>query len=159
MLKDMFKKADLILLAVLLIGGLAASFAVARSSHDGSRVVIKAGGKVCGEYSTAEERRLIIRTDRDGASVSDISDDGSESENDSGQDRASSSFAQSSYGYNIIDIKDGQVSMTEADCHNQVCVHHKPIEKNGQSIICLPHKVVVEIVSSKGEGDYDTLAQ
>lgn len=46
---------------------------------------------------------------------------------------------------NTIEIKDGTVDMIDADCKNQICVDHKPISKNGESIICLPNKVIVEI--------------
>lgn len=50
--------------------------------------------------------------------------------------------------YNLIIISDGQVWMEEADCRNQICVHHKPIYKNHESIVCLPNKVFVEVVGS-----------
>ncbi len=46
---------------------------------------------------------------------------------------------------NTVVIKDGQVYMLRADCKNQICVKHKKISKNGESIVCLPNKVTVEI--------------
>ncbi len=46
---------------------------------------------------------------------------------------------------NTIEIKDGEVDVTEASCKNRICVNHKKIEKKGESIVCLPNKVVVEI--------------
>ncbi|BBF41847.1 hypothetical protein lbkm_0527 [Lachnospiraceae bacterium KM106-2] len=46
---------------------------------------------------------------------------------------------------NIVEIKDNKVFMREADCPDQVCVHQKTIEKDGELIICLPNKVVVTI--------------
>ena len=49
-------------------------------------------------------------------------------------------------GYNRVFIKDGSVSVIEADCKNQICVKSKPICKQGESIVCLPHKFVVTIV-------------
>ena len=60
-------------------------------------------------------------------------------------------------GENTIVIKDGQVTMKEADCPDQICVRHKAISKSGESIVCLPHKVVVEI-SSEEEQDVDIVA-
>ena len=48
--------------------------------------------------------------------------------------------------------------MESSDCHNQVCVNHKPISRSGESIICLPHKVVVQIEGGK-EADVDAVAQ
>ena len=47
--------------------------------------------------------------------------------------------------------------MKEADCPDQICVRHKAISKSGESIVCLPHKVVVEI-SSEEEQDVDIVA-
>ena len=47
--------------------------------------------------------------------------------------------------YNIITIEDGWVSMTEANCPDKICVKHSKIHYNGESIVCLPHKLVVEI--------------
>lgn len=46
---------------------------------------------------------------------------------------------------NILSIKDGQADMTEADCPDKLCVHQKAISYQGESIVCLPNKVVVEI--------------
>ena len=39
-----------------------------------------------------------------------------------------------------------QIRMESADCKDQICVHHKPISGIHESIICLPHKLVIEIV-------------
>lgn len=50
---------------------------------------------------------------------------------------------------NSIVIKESQVYMAFADCPDQLCVHHRAISKNGESIICLPNKVIVEVESSQ----------
>ena len=47
--------------------------------------------------------------------------------------------------YNILTISNGEASVTEADCKNQVCVNTAPASKVGDMIICLPHKVSVVI--------------
>lgn len=60
-------------------------------------------------------------------------------------------------GTNTLQIKDGRAKMTEADCPDQICVHQKAISEQGESIICLPNKVVVE-VSSGAESEIDTVA-
>ena len=59
---------------------------------------------------------------------------------------------------NTVQIKDGKVFMKKADCPDKICVHHKGIRSNGETIICLPHKVIVTIQSSK-TGDLDGVAQ
>ncbi len=56
------------------------------------------------------------------------------------------------WGKNIIQIKDGQASVTEANCPDQYCVRHRPISGSREVIICLPHKLVIEVESAKGEG-------
>ncbi len=48
-------------------------------------------------------------------------------------------------GTNTVIIKDGVVYMSNATCKNQVCVNTGKISKKGESIICLPNKVIVEI--------------
>ena len=58
------------------------------------------------------------------------------------------------WGYNIVHTENGQAFVTEADCRDQICVDHKKIEKVGETIVCLPHKMVVEIVG-EGEAEMD----
>lgn len=52
-------------------------------------------------------------------------------------------------GSNTIVIKDSVVSVEVADCPDKICVEHKPIQNVGETIICLPHKMVVEIKKKK----------
>lgn len=49
------------------------------------------------------------------------------------------------YGTNKIMVSSGQVSVDYADCPDRICVEHSSISKKGDVIICLPHKLVVEI--------------
>lgn len=50
-------------------------------------------------------------------------------------------------GTNTIRIKDGEVDMLTADCPDKLCVHQKPISTGGENIVCLPNRLVVQIVS------------
>ena len=52
--------------------------------------------------------------------------------------------------FNQIVIKKGIVSMKDANCPDQLCVKQGRISKSGESIICLPHKIVVTISSKEG---------
>jgi hypothetical protein len=54
------------------------------------------------------------------------------------------------YGHNHIVIKDGGVSMTEADCPDKVCVNMGVAKTTGQTIVCLPHKLVIKVVGDDG---------
>ncbi len=58
--------------------------------------------------------------------------------------------------YNVMLINNGQVSVRDADCPDKLCVKQKAISKNGESIICLPHKLVIQIESEEESG-LDTL--
>lgn len=49
-------------------------------------------------------------------------------------------------GKNVIMIKNGNVDVIEADCPDKICVKHTNIKNAGETIICLPHKLVIEIV-------------
>ena len=55
--------------------------------------------------------------------------------------------------YNRFKIEDGKVTMIEADCPDQYCVKHAAIDKVDETIICLPHKVVLEITEGKANTD------
>lgn len=50
-----------------------------------------------------------------------------------------------SRGTNTLVIRDGKAMVTEADCPDGICAGHHPIHRNGESIVCLPHKVVVTV--------------
>ena len=51
----------------------------------------------------------------------------------------------SELGSNHVIISDGYVFVTSADCPDKVCVEHYKISKAGETIICLPHKLVIEV--------------
>lgn len=52
---------------------------------------------------------------------------------------------------NVLIIKDGTADMITADCPDQICVKHEPISRAGETIICLPNKVVVTIEALSGQ--------
>lgn len=47
---------------------------------------------------------------------------------------------------NTLTIADGTASMTDAGCPDRLCVHHGAISRTGESIICLPNRIVVTVV-------------
>ncbi len=49
------------------------------------------------------------------------------------------------YGTNVLVIENGEAFVSSADCPDGVCKNMGRISKNGQSVICLPHKLVIEI--------------
>lgn len=58
-------------------------------------------------------------------------------------------------GYNCFEIKNGTVRMLEADCPDQYCVKHSEISKENEMIVCLPHKVVLEITEGEEQREVD----
>lgn len=53
--------------------------------------------------------------------------------------------------YNKIVIKDRKAMIVEADCLDQICTHMRPIDKEGESIICLPHKLFLQVESGENK--------
>ena len=48
-------------------------------------------------------------------------------------------------GYNLLVIENGRAQVAQASCPDGICSSHRPIGHDGESIICLPNKVVIEI--------------
>ena len=55
--------------------------------------------------------------------------------------------------YNIVEIKDGAIRVREDNSPDQIAVKTSWIYHNGQTSICLPHKLVIEIKQA-GASDY-----
>ena len=55
---------------------------------------------------------------------------------------------------NILIILDGKVYMEKASCPDGICEKHRPVFRDGESIICLPNQVVIRI-ASKNEDSPD----
>ena len=49
---------------------------------------------------------------------------------------------------NRLIIRDGKAYMETATCPDGICVSHKPIFRDGESIVCLPNKVVVTVTTT-----------
>lgn len=52
---------------------------------------------------------------------------------------------ETKHGFNTVEIKDGQVRVTAADCPDLLCVHTGWRKHVGQIIVCLPHYFVLKI--------------
>lgn len=55
--------------------------------------------------------------------------------------------------YNRVRIKDGKAYMEEADCPDGYCEEQGKINNRTQTIVCLPHKLVVEIEEVENSDD------
>lgn len=59
---------------------------------------------------------------------------------------------------NHLVIKNGTADIVSADCPDRLCVKQKAISLDGETLVCLPNKVVVEIRSESGR-KIDAVAQ
>lgn len=46
---------------------------------------------------------------------------------------------------NVVIIENGIVKISESTCPDQICVETMPADENGEMIVCLPNKVIVEV--------------
>jgi hypothetical protein len=58
-------------------------------------------------------------------------------------------------GSNTVEVAEGQVRIVDATCTNKDCVHQGSISKPGQTIVCLPNRLVIRIEGSDSEGEGD----
>ena len=112
-----FKKADILLLAVLILIG-AGSLLLLKSGEPGSVAVVTVDGQ--------ETIRVPLTQDRWEQTV------------------------ETTYGTNTLLIENGSISVIESDCRGGDCMRFSPINKAGQTIVCLPHHLSVTIAG----GDY-----
>ncbi|MCR5182582.1 MAG: NusG domain II-containing protein [Clostridia bacterium] len=124
----MIKKADIILFIIILAVGLAVTVLPLTRTLNDPEVKVTVNGETYGVYPLSEDRTVeILQNTSDGAGAMK----------------------------NVLVIRDGKCFMESASCHNQICVNHGPISGRGQVIVCLPNKVVCEIV---GGGDVDVVS-
>lgn len=53
---------------------------------------------------------------------------------------------------NTLVIENGTARVIEADCPDQVCVRQGAVQYTGESIVCLPHKLIVSIEGGGSNG-------
>ena len=57
----------------------------------------------------------------------------------------------SSLGTNIIEVANGRVRCLGSDCSNQTCVKQGWVSGRGQTVVCLPHKLIVQVVADPAD--------
>ena len=53
---------------------------------------------------------------------------------------------------NRLIIQDGKAFVESATCPDGICVDHAPIFRDGESIVCLPHGVVITVTLQEENG-------
>lgn len=64
---------------------------------------------------------------------------------------------ETEYGYNLIEIGDEKVRVIEADCPDEIDVKQGYISSIGETIVCLPNKMVVEIKGLDKDTEIDIM--
>lgn len=143
---SLFRKNDIILVLVLLLLAATGLFAFKIfNSGEGRNVRVTIDGELYGEYelgnnsSTGDEGYDAV--------INDINMQNSD--NVAGNKEYQGDYQlikiPGTVGECILVIKDGEAYMQEADCPNQICVHHSPVSHKGETIVCLPNRVIIEI--------------
>lgn len=132
-------KRDAILLVILLIillSSMITLYLMNRLHGERKEVIITYDGSEIAREPLTENKRFLIA---DGQ----IAEIGADVTLESLGDRA----AESKHLLNIVTIADQQVSVTEANCPDHICVQTGPItgKDDGKVIACLPHKLVVSV--------------
>ena len=61
-------------------------------------------------------------------------------------------------GYNVLQIFGGQAAVIDANCGDHTCVNTGPVWREGETIVCLPHKLMVTIEGGEAS-PFDAVAQ
>lgn len=102
------RKADIILLAGLLVAAAILGAAMYLPRSGGETVVISVNNEVYGEYPLSRDTTVSLPR-------------------------------------NTVRVEDGRVWMSAADCPDGLCKKSGKISRRGETIICAPNRVLVEI--------------
>ena len=118
---------DLIFIAAVLLIVSALGLCFYFFRSEGDTVVVTVDKKEFGRYSLSEDTVVEIRTGKKEEEL------------------------------NRLVIKDGKAYVETATCPDGICAGHKPISREGESIVCLPHKVVITIESTETNEEPDII--
>ena len=116
------RKADVVFILILVGVVALAGLGLHLFRHPGDAVEVAVDGKVVATYPLTEDRTEDIRTGADQQQL------------------------------NRLVIEGGKARVETATCPDGICAGHRPIRRQGESIICLPHRVVVTVISATDDG-------
>ncbi len=115
--KKRFLRNDSILIAVLLLVAAIGCIYLFVFRNSGNTVTVTVDGKLYAEYTLTENMTKDLYTGKNGEHC------------------------------NRLVIRDGKAFMETATCPDGICVAHRPIFRDGESIVCLPNRVVVTVTT------------
>lgn len=65
---------------------------------------------------------------------------------------------ETEYGYNLIELGDEEVRVIEADCPDKIDVKQGHIHRIGETIVCLPNRLVIEIKGEQKDTEVDIIS-
>lgn len=88
------------------------------------------------------ELQAIVKVDGETIKVFDLVNDG----------ETESFLYRDEHGHENLVVRTGtSLQIKEANCRDQVCVRMNPISSPGETILCLPHRLLVEVISDSTE--------
>lgn len=127
-IKKLFLRNDIVFIAAILLVAAVGLLYLFVFRSGGDTVKVTVDGELYGVYSLSENITEDIITGEDGA------------------------------GLNRLIIRNGKAYMETASCPDGICVAHRPIFRKGESIVCLPNKVVVTVFTQDDPSSPDIVA-
>lgn len=96
----------------------------------------------------------VVRLASPGGSVAEITVDGQVVERID-LDRVTEGYTfmvEDEWGSNTIQVEPGRIRVLEADCPDQVCVRQGWISDEVTPIVCLPHRLVIQVSGGTDAG-------
>ena len=118
---------DLTLIGSLLAVVIVAGVCLFLLREEGDTVVVTVDGAPYAVYPLSEDRVVEIRTGAEGEQL------------------------------NRLVIQGGTAAVETATCPDGICAAHKPISRDGESIVCLPHRVVITVEQAAPHGQPDVV--
>ena len=66
-------------------------------------------------------------------------------------------IAQDDGSLNVIAVENGAVYMKEANCRDGLCIRQGKMKNGAKTIVCLPHKIVVQLTGDAPVSDNSDL--
>ena len=122
------RRNDILLVAALLLAAAVGALCLFLFRGAGDTVRVTVDGELYGVYALSENRTEDIYTGKD-----------------TGQ-------------HNRLVIRDGKAFIETATCPDGICAAHRPIYRDGESIVCRPHGVVVTVTAAPTDDTPDAVA-
>ena len=113
------ERGDILLAVIIISAAVIAAFLIPLLRPAGEQIEVEINGEKYGRYPLDTVLSLVIDEDGDGKD------------------------------YNTIVIKNGTAHVEDADCRDGICIAHTPISDVGETIVCLPHRLVIRVVAKE----------